>query len=96
MDRPYLLQFTTARQLVRPAVQLHSPMVVTRATLSKAMDFCRRVLAELGYAGSADPSGMGAPAQDWGAPPRGVQPAAPANPAPPAAPNWDAPNTPFS
>jgi hypothetical protein len=51
MDRPCLLQLVAARHLVRPAVQLNSPMAVTAATLDKAADFVRRVLSALGYTG---------------------------------------------
>jgi hypothetical protein len=53
MDRPYLLQMVAARHLVRPAIQLHSPMVVTPVSFERALAFVRRVLVELGYAGSA-------------------------------------------
>ena len=61
MDRPYLLQLVAARHLVRPAIQLLSPMVVTREILLKAFEFFRRVLIELGYSGSASHDLSGSP-----------------------------------
>lgn len=52
-DRGQLLQMVAARHLVRPAVQLSSPVVVTGPVLERAIAFTNRVLVGLGYVGSA-------------------------------------------
>ena len=50
-DRAQVLQMVAARHLVRPAVQLHAPVVVTAATLGRAIALTNRCLVEFGYTG---------------------------------------------
>lgn len=51
-DRASLFHLVACRNLIRPSVQLHNPIVVTRATLKKMIEFVQRLLIELGVAGS--------------------------------------------
>lgn len=51
-DRASLFHLVACRNLIRPSVQLHNPIVVTRATLKKMVEFVQRLLVELGVAGS--------------------------------------------
>ncbi len=53
-DRASFYHLVACRNLVRPSVQLQNPIVVTRATIKKMVDFVQRMLVELGVAGSAD------------------------------------------
>jgi hypothetical protein len=51
-DRASLFHLVACRNLIRPSVQLHNPIVVTRATLKKMVEFVQRLLVEMGVAGS--------------------------------------------
>ncbi|MEM7199538.1 MAG: hypothetical protein AAF628_04690 [Planctomycetota bacterium] len=73
MDRAYLFQVVAGRNLVRPGIQLHAPMVVTSSSLDQSLEFVKRVLVDMGYAGSmtvavATDRGQGA-AKPTGLPP---------------------------
>ena len=55
MDRALLFHLNAARNLLRPAIQLSNPMVVTAATQSELTQFVRRVLTAMGYSSSGEP-----------------------------------------
>lgn len=54
MDRALLFHLNAARNLLRPAIQLSNPMVVTAGTQAELMNFVRRVLTLLGYVGNRE------------------------------------------
>ncbi len=53
-DRASLYHLIACRNLIRPSIQLHNPIVVTQATLKKMVDFVQGMLIELGVSGSAN------------------------------------------
>ena len=53
-DRASLYHLVACRNLIRPSIQLHNPIVVTQATLKKMVDFVQGMLIELGVSGSAN------------------------------------------
>ena len=55
MDRALLFHLSAARNLLRPAIQLTNPMVVTAAVHSSLVQFVRRVLALMGYVSTGEP-----------------------------------------
>jgi len=78
MDRALLFHLTAARNLLRPAIQVSNPMVITAATQAELTQFVLRVLAAMGYVGAGEPL------------PLQSQPAAPTPPVRPAGsvPSW--------
>lgn len=56
MDRALLFHLGAARNLLRPAIQLSNPMVVTAATQGELTQFVRRVLTAMGYMSMGEPS----------------------------------------
>lgn len=54
-DRNTLFHLLSCKNLVRPTVQLTNPIVVTKQTLEKMLDFVRRFLVETGLSGSRAP-----------------------------------------
>lgn len=69
MDRAYLLHVIAARNLIRPSIQLHAPMVVTVSSLEQAAGFVRRTLVELGYTGTAGQPAVSAGQASFPVPP---------------------------
>jgi hypothetical protein len=66
LDRGLLFHLASARNLLRPALQLASPVAVTRQTLVQLVGFLRRVLPTLGVPGAAvasPPTSPAAPAR---------------------------------
>ena len=55
-DRASLFHLVACRNLIRPSIQLHNPIVVTRATLKTMIEFVQRLLVELGVCGSGSGS----------------------------------------
>lgn len=55
MDRALLFHLSAARNLLRPAIQLTNPMVVTAAVHASLVQFVRRVLALMGYVSTGEP-----------------------------------------
>jgi len=51
-DRASLFHLVACRNLIRPSVQLHNPIVVTRTTLKTMIEFVQKLLIELGVCGS--------------------------------------------
>ncbi|MHC4853342.1 MAG: hypothetical protein ACYTF5_15110 [Planctomycetota bacterium] len=51
-DRASLYHLIACRNLIRPSIQLHNPIVVTQGTLTKMIDFVQHLLVELGVCGS--------------------------------------------
>lgn len=78
MDRALLFHLSAARNLLRPTIQLGSPMVVTPTTHADLAAFVRRVATAMGY-GSASELAASAPTS----PTAGLQ-----RPGAPALPGW--------
>jgi len=56
-DRALLIGLISGRSLVRPAIQLVSPLAVTAVSLKDSMALVRRIFIELGLIGSGQPDG---------------------------------------
>jgi hypothetical protein len=89
MDRALLFHLAAARNLLRPAIQLSNPMVVTAATQAELTQFVRRVLTAMGYTGAAEPAAPPPAASPMAAgAPAGLPPAPPPRPSSPGLPGW--------
>ncbi|MBX3464690.1 MAG: hypothetical protein KF830_16090 [Planctomycetes bacterium] len=53
-DRAPVYQLFSSRNLLRPALQLVTPMVVTPASVQRSWDFAQRALHSMGFAGAAE------------------------------------------
>lgn len=82
-DRGHLIGLISGRSLIRPAIQLTTPLAVTHASLLDAIGLVRRIFVELGLTGSGPHSGGGASAkpEPQTAAPSGESGTPPPNPA---------------